>query len=185
MQALLNIDLNFFFFLNNIAGRSHTIDSGIVYLAEYLAYFLVIVFLLLLFASKHSVREKVTIAIAAFLSAAVARGFVTEAIRHFVHRPRPFVTHQVNQLIVESSYSFPSGHAMFFFAFSTAVYMYNKKSGTWFLIASTLLCLARIAAGVHYPSDILGGAVLGAATAWATVRYAMPLVEKILPRTHA
>ena len=74
---------------------------------------------------------------------------------------------------------------MFFFAFSTAIYMYNKTWGAWFFVASTIVCLARVASGVHYPSDILGGAVLGAASGWLVMRFGMPLAEKILPRTHA
>ncbi len=184
MQTLLNLDLNLFFAFNNLAGNSDAAGT-IVFFAEYLAYILVVAFLVLLVVSQKTLREKITIAVSAFLSAAIARVIVTEIIRHFIHRPRPFLTHQVHQLIVESSYSFPSGHATFFFAFSTAVYMYNKKSGTWFLIGSTIVCLARVAAGVHYPSDILGGAILGAATAWTTVRYAMPIIQKIFSRVQA
>ena len=184
MQALANLDLNLFFVLNDLAGNPRG-DALIVFCAEYLAYILVVTFLVLLVASGKTVREKVTIAAAAFFSAAIARVIVTEIIRYFVHRPRPFVGHSVHQLIAESSYSFPSGHAIFFFAFSTAIYMYNKKWGVWFLVASAAVGLARIAAGVHYPSDILGGAVLGAATGWLVVRSVMPLVKKVLPGDHA
>jgi membrane-associated phospholipid phosphatase len=42
----------------------------------------------------------------------------------------------------------------------------NKKLGITLYIVSFVACIARIMAGVHYPSDILGGIVLGVATAY-------------------
>jgi undecaprenyl-diphosphatase len=57
--------------------------------------------------------------------------------------------------------SFPSGHAAIFFAIATAVYLYNKKLGIWFFVVAILMGMARIFVGVHWPSDILGGAVIG------------------------
>jgi undecaprenyl-diphosphatase len=100
-----------------------------------------------------------------------ARYGVTEIIRFFYHRPRPFLTYHVHQLIPETSYSFPSGHSTFFFAFSYAVYLYNKKWGIWFLSATTVLTIARIMAGVHYPSDIVGGIILGTLVAKISFTY--------------
>ncbi|MBI4837321.1 MAG: phosphatase PAP2 family protein [Candidatus Portnoybacteria bacterium] len=49
---------------------------------------------------------------------------------------------------------------------STAIYFYNKKWGTAFFIASILMNVSRIVAGVHYPSDIIGGAIVGIAVGW-------------------
>ncbi len=73
--------------------------------------------------------------------------------------------------IYEKNWSFPSGHAAFFFALSTAVYFYNKKWGVFFFIASSLLSIGRIMGGVHYPSDILGGAIIGVLCAYLVRRY--------------
>jgi undecaprenyl-diphosphatase len=64
-------------------------------------------------------------------------------------------------LVPETDFSFPSGHMTFFFALSMAIYMYNKKWGIWFMAASLIMGIARIIAGVHYPTDILGGAIIG------------------------
>ncbi len=57
--------------------------------------------------------------------------------------------------------SFPSGHATFYFALATIVYFYNKKVGIWFFIVSFFIAVARVFVGVHWPSDILAGALLG------------------------
>lgn len=63
-----------------------------------------------------------------------------------------------------NSASFPSGHATFFFAIGTVLYMYNKKAGVVFLAGSALIGVARILAGLHWTSDIVGGALIGVAS---------------------
>jgi undecaprenyl-diphosphatase len=116
------------------------------------------------------------------ISAALSRGVLTPLIRFFYYHPRPFDIYQVRQLIPESGASFPSGHAMFFFALAAALYFYNKKWGVWFFLATALMCTARVMAGVHFPSDILGGMVLGSAVAYLVDRYARRHVERYLSR---
>mgnify|MGYP001558745976 FL=1 len=74
----------------------------------------------------------------------------------------------MHQLLTESSWSFPSGHATFFFALATAVYFYNKKWGIGFFIATIFITVSRVIAGIHYPSDIIGGAFIGILVAYAT-----------------
>ena len=87
---------------------------------------------------------------------------ITELIRFIWHRPRPFVAHQVNQLIEHSaSGSFPSGHIAFLFALAMTVYFFNIKIGWIFLCLSFLVGLARVFVGIHYPLDILGGIIVG------------------------
>lgn len=161
IQSFIHLDTTLFFLLNNCAGYSQLADSIIVFFAEYLAYILVAVFFVLVYLSKERLREKIVmISIVAF-SSLFARYVITELIRFFYHRPRPFLTYHVHQLLPETSYSFPSGHSTFFFAFSYAIYLYNKKWGVWFLGATVLMTISRIMAGVHYPSDIVGGAIIG------------------------
>ena len=96
----------------------------------------------------------------------------SEIIRFFYHRPRPFITLQVNQLLSENEWSFPSGHSAFFFAMAAAIYFYNKKWGIGFFIAAILMNISRIIAGVHYPTDILSGAIIGGATAYIVFYFA-------------
>jgi len=163
----MSLDLRIFYFFNNLTGQSHFFDAIAVFFSSYLQYFLVAAFLLFLVFSKRSRKEKIIIFSAVGLSVILARGILVEIIRFFYHHPRPFITHSINQLIFADGYSFPSGHAAFFFAFAAAVYFYNKKLGLWFLGASIFMSLARVVAGVHYPLDILGGAIVGILVAFS------------------
>lgn len=104
------------------------------------------------------------------ISTIIARFGVVSFIRLFYQRPRPFLEYPVHQLIAKNEFSFPSGHVAFFFAMAMAIYFYNKKWGAWFFAGAVLISLARVAAGIHYPTDILAGAIIGILTAW-TVFY--------------
>lgn len=150
-----------------MAGLSPFFDTIIVFFASYLAYILIAVFIALVFFSQYSKLEKLRILIVVSVSAIIVRFGVVELIRFFYHRPRPFNDMSVTQLLTSSDWSFPSGHATFFFAMATAVYLYNKKWGIGFLIAAFVMGVSRVIAGVHYPSDIIGGALIGAAVAYS------------------
>lgn len=161
----MSLDLDIFYILNNLAGKNRFFDYFIIFLADYLEYFLIIAFISLLFFLTYQRRQKIKIILTVFVSMMIARFGVVNLIRFFYHRTRPFTDHSVNQLIVNNNFSFPSGHAALFFAMAMAIYFYNKKWGLWFFAAAVLMGLGRIIAGVHYPSDIIGGAVIGAFTA--------------------
>ena len=65
------------------------------------------------------------------------------------------------------SYSFPSGHTGSSFAAATALFLCNKKLGIPALILAFIVALSRVYLFVHYPTDVMVGAVLGAACALA------------------
>jgi len=138
------------------------LDYGIIFSAKYLGYVLLAVFLILFFRN----RRKDFLIIPLF-SALLSRFVFTEIIRFFYFRPRPFIENGVAPLIEHApSASFPSGHAAFFFALSAGVYYYNKKAGLWFFAASAAIGLARVFAGVHYFTDVLGGLAIGVFSFW-------------------
>lgn len=172
------LDLNIFYFFNNLAGESRIFDILAIFLAGYFQYFLIAIFLLLLFFSGYAKREKLRLFWVTMISITVARLGVVELIRFFYHRPRPFIVHQVHQLLSENDWSFPSGHSAFFFAMAMAIYLYNKKWGIGFFLAAILMNINRIIAGVHYPSDIIGGAIIGMAVAYIVFYFA----EKAKPK---
>jgi len=77
--------------------------------------------------------------------------------------PRPFLSlPNIHPLLAPTDFSFPSGHSAFFMGLATAIFLYHKKVGYWFVFFAFLIGISRIIAGVHYPLDILGGFLFGA-----------------------
>lgn len=163
----MSLNIEIFHLLNNLASKNTVFDALIIFLSDYLEYFIAGAFLLFLFLNAYSNSQKIKIFLVALVSMCVARFGIVDLIRFFYPRPRPFMVYQVNQLISEGINGFPSGHAALFFALAMSAYFYNKKWSVWFFVAAILMGLSRIIAGVHYPVDILVGAIIGALTAWA------------------
>lgn len=146
----------------------------IIFSAKYLGYILLAFFLVLFFKNRNpeGVATRPYGAGKNFLfipliSALVSRFVFTEIIRFFYFRPRPFVAEMFNPLIEHAAdSSFPSSHAAFYFALSAGVYSFNKKAGLWFFGVSLIIGVARVFAGVHYLTDVLGGLVLGIFSFW-------------------
>ena len=83
-----------------------------------------------------------------------------------LERARPFVEHgdQLNLLFYPpTDPSFPANPVAVGFAAATAAWTINRKFGWWMFAAASLFGFSRLYAGVFYPSDIVGGAVVGIA----------------------
>ncbi len=160
------LDLKLFYFFNHLAYHSGIFDQLIIFLASYGEFVLGAVFILLLYFSGYSRRDKIYIFGVAMVSAAIARFGITELIRFWYHRPRPFIALPIQHLLTDNDWSFPSGHAARLFALSMAVYLCQKRWGFWFFLASAAIVISRVIAGIHYPSDILGGLIIGLLTAY-------------------
>ncbi|MCP9758499.1 phosphatase PAP2 family protein [Aquitalea sp. S1-19] len=67
--------------------------------------------------------------------------------------------------------SFPSDHAVLAFALATTIYRISPRLGTWaFLHATVFICLPRLYLGMHYPSDLAVGALIGVLLVLLTIR---------------
>jgi undecaprenyl-diphosphatase len=85
-------------------------------------------------------------------------------VKDLTHRTRPFVAHpRIHPLYVVHSSSFPAGHAAT--AFAGAVLLTALAPRLWplFFGLAVAIGFSRIYDGVHYPTDVLAGALLGAA----------------------
>ncbi len=82
-------------------------------------------------------------------------------------RPRPYESHADAHLFIAPSHdpSFPSDHATAAFAIAVALFLRHRKAGWIALALATILSIARVAVGTHYPADVVAGAAIGAAAA--------------------
>jgi membrane-associated phospholipid phosphatase len=94
---------------------------------------------------------------------------VTHGLKSIIKRDRPFVTYPyIEKRDSGGGYSFPSGHSSAAFCSATSLSLLFPK---WYVIAPAYLWAAsvgygRMYQGVHYPTDVLAGAIVGAGSAW-------------------
>ena len=106
--------------------------------------------------------------LAIILAAVIGEGF----IKHIVQRQRPYLSFSDLQRLIapERTSSFPSGHSSSAFAWTTAIYCCldkpRKKKGLLLFLLPALIAFSRLYVGVHYPSDVLVGCLLGIFCGW-------------------
>ncbi len=161
----MGYDLAVFNFFHSFADQSAAMNWLIIFFGKYLAPILILGAAVLLWREKswrHRVYKFALLALAVVAS----RGLIAEAIQFFFFRARPFVQLDLTPVFNHGNVaSFPSGHASFFFALAFSIFLFNKKIGSLFLLGAALMGVARVAAGVHWPLDILAGALVGVLSA--------------------
>ena len=111
---------------------------------------------------------------ALFVGTSVASAVIlTYGMKYIFDRPRPYEKYpdRVHPYSTEDSPSFPSGHTASAFALATSLSIRYPK---WYVIAPTALWatsvgISRMNEGVHYPSDVIAGAAIGAGCAVGSV----------------
>lgn len=172
MNILSPYDIKLFYWLNSFAFQADRLDAVIVFRARYSGYIIcaaVLIFIAATFLKRYErFRSRAIEAGAlAFSSAIVARWVIKPLITLVYDRARPYdVLPMVKKLFEDSTSAFPSGHALFFFALATGVYFYYPKTSILFFLAAFSITAARVMAGVHWPSDVLAGAIIGVLGAW-------------------
>ncbi len=186
MHRYLSIlDYKVFYALNSLAGRNAVLDQLFIFLGVDLAYIVAAVLIIYFFFNwkNHQVVKGYWLALISFI---LARWVIAEAIRLFWDRHRPYLAHSVHELLNKGNEaSFPSGHATAMFAIAASLYFYDKKLGFWLFVMAVLTGICRVIISVHYPSDILGGAVLGIAVAWMVEKIFANRVQNLVASTQA
>jgi len=154
--------------LNGIAGRAGWLDGVMTAAATDPPIVLIVLIGATWFwpgsIEDRAQRER----LAAYAVAAALLGLgVARIVGHLWFRDRPYVHHPAHLLLNPSADpSFPSDHAIGGFALALPFVFARRRLGWLLLMLATLLSLARVAVGTHYPSDVVGGAAIGAAAAW-------------------
>lgn len=134
-----------------------TVMPVITYLGEYGVIWIILTIFLLFWKKTRLIG--CTMAIALLLAWLTGECI----IKLLVARPRPF--HSIPELTLlippPGSFSFPSGHTASSFAAAFALFFWQKRSGILALVLAACIAYSRLYLYVHYPSDVLGGLILG------------------------
>ena len=180
-------DTSLFLLINGWAGKVRFFDELFKGISnDYFAILCVCLTLIWLWFSVRdkTQREKTQKAV---LMAAMSIGFAGAAVdicNILYTRPRPFLTLPANLLYYPpTDSSFPSNFAAIMFAAIVPVILANRKWGIWLLILALVTGFGRVYIGIHYPLDIIGGAVIGIFTGFFALGVGWiinPLMDYIL-----
>lgn len=135
--------------------------------------------LFLLFGFKQKIWRKRGLLV--LLSLAVNAVACNVILKPLVNRTRPYVLYDYDILIPPvGDPSFPSGHTSASFAAATAIYAIDKRWGIAAYIFAAVMGFSRLYLGVHFPSDVIVGALLGTLAAKLVIRF---YFEKTTKRT--
>ena len=172
MDWLLKLDVDVFRLIND-AGSNPVLDKIMPFVSGNAFFYPALVILGILLICKGRSRGIICLLMLA-LSVGLCDGWICRLIKEVVARPRPFLTlSDVHCLIGKGgSFSMPSSHAANWFAAVMVTAVYYRRS-LWFMLpAALLVSYSRVYNGVHYPSDVLAGALVGAgvgaAVLWVT-----------------
>lgn len=163
----LALDLSTFHFINS--NLSNAILDKTMPLLTYLGNsWAAWIFILMMIVINHSPIER---GLKKGIYLSLTFGLVSAsqlAIKHLIERPRPFLEQDAIVIAAcPSDFSFPSGHAATAFMMAVILSIQFPRYRYAFYFLACLVGFSRVYLGVHYPSDVMAGAIIGyAITKW-------------------
>jgi undecaprenyl-diphosphatase len=158
-NSLNSMDYNLLMQIHNLTQNSF-LDSVMPYISAVGDLGAIwIVFSLILLANKKYRTVGIMCLAALLLTTTIGEG----VLKNLLQRPRPFVQYPSIQILIPKppSFSFPSGHTASSFAAAWILSRNLKKAALPAYILAVAIAFSRLYLMVHYPSDILGGVLLG------------------------
>ncbi len=163
VDFLYSIDLSIFYFFN------HTLSNGVfdkffTIITSVNNWYIAYVILLLISFIKGGTKGKLAVA-GVILLIVVTDQTGYKILKEFFERIRPCnaLSDVITPLGCTGSYSFPSNHAVNNFAAAVFYFKLFPNLKYPLFITASLVAISRVYLGLHYPSDILGGAIIGIA----------------------
>ena len=152
----------------NVKFRNKTFDKimPIITSAGNLGIIWIVISVLLITKKDYRVLGQ-TILIALVNTTIIGEGI----IKNIVKRKRPFYGDDDKELLISRpiTYSFPSGHTASSFAVATVFIKTDNAASLEIMLLACLIAFSRIYLGVHYPSDVIGGGIIGTLCGLITV----------------
>lgn len=165
MEFLANIDREIFLLVNH-GFTSGALDSVMTYVTEKFNFLgaIIVAAILILVLGKRKDRLGLLLLVVLVLLSDLASNLLKQVFM----RVRPCNAIEGVRLLVGcgSSYSLPSGHATNIFAAMVFLTLRYKKFAPAFLAIAFAVSYSRVYVGVHYPFDVLSGALLGSLMAY-------------------
>jgi undecaprenyl-diphosphatase len=180
-----NIDANIVIWLNGFVGNVKAFDDFMrIVSSDYLMPLVFSLALLGLWFSGTTPAQRLKYQLTTLMgiSALSIANIVVWLFNITWDRPRPFVEHgdELNLLFYPpTDPSFPANPVAVGFAAATAAWTINRKFGIWMYAAAALFGFSRLYAGVFYPTDIIGGAIVGIAI-YGFVTYLRRFLEPLI-----
>ena len=157
--------------INDPAGKIAVLDTAMKVSARDLIFLVPPLLLALWFwparsSKEHALNQR--LAAATFFAVGVAL-IGAAVVSHLLFEGRPFVTDASTHLLIAHTpdNGFPSDHATLAFAAAGALLAWRRVIGSVCLFFAILVAVARVYVGVHWPSDVVAGAVLGLVSGFA------------------
>jgi undecaprenyl-diphosphatase len=171
-----SFDLSVLSFLNRFAHRSFNFDQAVVVLsnANLLKGGVIVGMIWWIWFDREDVQRKRE-ALLAGLMASVPALIIAKILTKVTFRTRPLneskllsvLRYGIDNANWQQLSSFPSDHAVLFFAMATGIFFASRRAGWFaFFYASVFICLPRMYLGEHYPTDVLAGAAIGMLPVW-------------------
>lgn len=172
-MALSEMNSNLFRMINNLGKQYTDLNPFFVFIAEYMIFFLVLAVLMFLFSRSNKNRIMV---ICAFIALVISE-ILAKIAGQFHSNYQPFAElPNVNKLVEKAvNNSFPSDHTIIFFSFCITFWLFKRGWGFLWGILAVLVGISRIWVGVHYPADVLVGAIISIISAMIVYKIVLKL----------
>ena len=160
LETLLNLDGGFLLFLQE-SVRNPILDNIMIFITSLGNGGLIWIAATIALLIPKKTRKAGVVSAVALLGSLIINNNI---VKNIVQRPRPFVTFTDLQIIIPtpSEFSFPSGHTSSSFAAAAVFYRHlPKKLGIPSVILAGLIGFSRLYVGVHYPTDVIAGVLMG------------------------
>ena len=158
-----NFDPSFTFITHSVTPLSLAVPAGAITYA-------------IIKKDDQSIQDAVEISSSIILS-----GMISIGLKHTVNRERPFETYPfIEQVTSVTTASFPSGHTTHAFALATSVSLVYPE---WYIIVPSYVWAgavgySRMHLGLHYPTDVLAGAIIGSGSAYLCHKINQKMTKK-------
>lgn len=179
IDFLYSIDVSIFYFINGTLANP-LFDKLMPFITEVKNWYLVYVLLWLIILFKGG-KYRIAMAVAMILLITITDQVSSSLLKNLIERVRPCNELPDVHLLAgcTGSFSFPSSHAVNNFA-AAMFFGYFYKHLRWILFSvAAIVALSRIFVGVHYPSDVIGGALIGIILGYICVKICEMIMKKV------